>query len=177
MTMFGRAADDALALQRGWSRHLMSCLEAFASNPAMLERSVQRHFDNYRSYSNIIREACSVAKKGFNNDTWKGFIQCSLTAAQKEQYASWDIEDADVWDGLAVWGEAGYRFSLTWNKGNSNWVATYTGQEGSGKNEGWAVTAFGKTPYAAARVLLFKVQNVLPDIWSNYKPSEQDEIG
>ena len=115
--------------------------------------------------------------KKFTDSSWKGFITCNLTNDMKEAFSAWDIQDADVWDGLATYGEKGYKFTLNHNKANENWVATFVGGEDSGKNAGWAVTAFARDPYNAARALLFKVSSVLPDTWKDYKATAADEIG
>lgn len=115
--------------------------------------------------------------KDFGKTEFKGFINVNLTQPEKNAYAEWDIQDSDVWDGLATYGEKGYRFSLNWNKGNSHWIASYTGGEDAGKNQGYAVSGFAPDPYNAARVLLFKVSCVLPDVWKEYKPSPTDSIG
>lgn len=160
-----------------WGRRVQSNVEYWGNSPHMLEASVRRSFDMRHEMCNKLRGEIGVAKKTFENTTWKGFVNVSLTAEQKEAYAAWDINDADVWDGLATYGETGYKFSLTYNRTNASWVATYTGQDGSGKNEGYAVTGFAKDPYNAARVLLFKVSAILPDVWKDHTPLPSDEIG
>jgi len=160
-----------------WKGTIGRNIEAFSYNRGLVQASVNRSFEYYHRLCNDLRGELGVAKKAFENSTWKGFINVNLTAEQKEAYATWDIADADVWDGLATYGEQGYKFSLTYNKSNSSWVAAYTGQDGSGKNEGYAVTGFAKDPYNAARVLLFKVSSLLPDVWKDYKPLPSDEIG
>jgi hypothetical protein len=175
--LYGENARTAELALRQWKHHVVACVEAFSKNPTQVEQSIARHFSNYHYFANNLRKALNVAKKDFTSNTWKGFISCSLTQEQKEAFGAWDIQDADVWSGLASYGESGYKFSLTYNRGNESWVATYTGQEESGKNAGWAVTGFAHDPYNAARVLLFKVSVVLPDVWKEYKPTALDEIG
>lgn len=176
-TMYGDRADKARLNMRLWSRHVVDCLKAFEKNPTQIEQSIARHFSNYHYFANELRKGINVAKKDFNSTTWKGFINCTLTQEQKEAFGAWDIQDTDVWDGLASYGEKGYKFSLSYNRANESWLATYVGQEDCGKNAGWAVTGFAHDPYNAARVLLFKVSSILPDNWKDYKPNAIDEIG
>jgi len=175
--MYGYRATIAANYIRNWAKHTADCVVAFAADPIRVEQSIARRFADYHDGCNYLRGEIGVAKKDFTNGTWKGFVNVPLSAEQKEQYASWDIEDNDVWDGLAAYGEKGYKFSLTYNAGNANWMATYTAQADSGKNEGYAVTGFANDPYSAARVLLFKVSCVLPDVWKDFKPLPQDSIG
>lgn len=178
--MTGLFGVDALLIDgaiRQHAVHVHSCVKYFSRDPKTVEQSVARHWDTFHRLMNDLRKALNVAKKTFDNGTWKGFINLSLSAEQKEQYASWDIEDSDVWLGLATYGEKGYKFSLTYNVANSNWVATYTGQEQAGKNSGYAVTGFASDPYNAARVLLFKVSCILPDVWKDFAPLPLDTIG
>jgi len=177
MTMYGYRADVASNFLRNWGRHVHSNVVFWENMPSVLECSVRRSFERYHETANVLRECVGVAKKTFDNADWKGFVNVNLSPEQKEAYAAWDIADADVWDGLATYGEKGYKFTLTFNKGNSNWVATYVGTAEAGKNSGWAVTGFAKDPYNAARVLLFKVSSVLPDVWKDYKGTELDDIG
>lgn len=177
MTMYGYRADLAANHIRSFGRAVSSNVRHWSKQPQMIEASVRRSFDEYRSSANILRECVGVAKKTFENSDWKGFVNVNLSPEQKESYAAWDIQDSDVWDGLASYGEKGYKFTLTHNKQNDNWVATYVGTADAGKNAGWAVTGFAKDPYNAARVLLFKVSSVLPDVWKDYKGTELDEIG
>lgn len=177
MTMYGYRADIAANFLRMWGKHVHDNVQFWRNQPYTLEASVARSFSQYRETADKLREEIGVAKKAFENSDWKGFVNVNLSPEAKEAYAAWDIEDSDVWDGLASYGEKGYKFTLTWNKQNSNWVATYVGTADAGKNAGWAVTGFAKDPYNAARVLLFKVSSVLPEVWKDYKGTELDEIG
>lgn len=177
MGLYGTEADKARRWLKAFGGNVHSNVEYWERYPHALAASVNRSFNDYHHIANELRERVGVAKKAFENSTWKGFIQCTLSAEQKEAYAAWDIQDADVWDGLASYGEKGYKFTLTYNKQNSNWTATYVGSDDAGKNAGWAVTAFAADPYNAARVLLFKVSAVLPDDWTKYKPQAIDAIG
>lgn len=118
-----------------------------------------------------------MANKKFENSSFKGFVNVSLSQQDKEAYVSWDVQDTDVWDGIAQYAEGGYKFSVSRNKQNDHFTASVTGTEDAGKNAGYSVTAFAPTPYEAVRVVLFKVSVVLPPVWADYKPSGADAIG
>jgi hypothetical protein len=177
VSLYGYRATIAANYLTVWGKHTHDRVLAFSGDPARVEQSVARCFQDRHMAVSQLKGELGVAKKDFSSSTWKGFVNVSLTAEQKESFGAWDIQDADVWDGLATYGERGYKFSLTYNRTNASWVGTFTGQEGTGKNEGWAVTGFAKDPYNAARVLLFKVSAVLTDVWGDYKPLPSDEIG
>jgi len=175
--LYGKEAESLEFWLKGFGCAVFSNVRHWKNTPLTLQASVNRSFDEYHNRANKLRGELGVAKKTFENSTWKGFVNVSLTAEQKEAYNVWDIQDSDVWDGLATYGEKGYKFSLTYNATNANWVAAYTGTEDAGKNAGYAVTGFASDPYNAARVLLFKVSAILPDVWKDYKPLPQDAIG
>jgi hypothetical protein len=175
--MYGRRASLLSLNLRDWPQYVHANVRHWKNTPLLLQQSVERSFSDYHRIANNLREELGVAKKDFTNSTFKGFINVSLSQDQKNDFQAWDVEDSDVWLGLATYGERGYRFSLTYNAGNSNWVATYTAQDGTGKNEGYCVSGFASSPYDAARVLLFKVSCVLPDVWKEYKPLPSDTIG
>lgn len=176
MGYIGTAAQIESQFVANFGRHVMAMVRHYASKPLMVEASVNRHFARYEAAPKYDKDGKLVAKKVFENSTWKGFIDVPLSPEAKEQYASWDVADSDVWDGLALYGEKGYKYSLVWSKNNSTWIATYTGAEGCGVNEGWAVTARARAPYDASRVLLFKVSVLLPDKWKDFKADPSDDI-
>lgn len=159
-----------------WGKHVHECVMDWANKPLLCEASVSRHFSRRHEEINYLEEKNGMAKTNFKDSSWKGFVDVPLSQEAKDQYAAWDVADSDVWDGLATYGEKGYKFSLVWSKNNSTWIATYTGQEGTGANEGWAVSARARHPYDAARVLLFKVAVLLPDKWKDFKADAADDI-
>jgi hypothetical protein len=175
--LYGKSAVELDNWLRGFGFTVSSNVRYWKNTRPTLAASICRSFAEYHYRADKLREELGVAKKIFENSSWKGFVNVSLTAEQKEAYASWDLEDADVWLGLATYGEKGYKFSLTWSDNNSNWVATYTGTESAAKNAGYAVSGFAGSPYDAARVLLFKVSAILPDTWKEFKPLPHDSIG
>lgn len=175
--MYGYRAKIASNYLRNWSKHVHNNVRHWEREPERCVQSVTRSFEDYHKTANLLREEIGVAKKDFSNSTFKGFINVPLSPEQKEAFGDWDIQDADVWDGLATYGEKGYKFSLSHNKSNESWIATFTAGEDTGKNSGYCVSGFASDPYNAARVLLFKVSAILPDVWKDFKPLPSDTIG
>lgn len=149
----------------------------FSSNPLMLESSLNRWLADVHEISNELREELGVAKKKYENTDWNGFIDCKLTDEDRAALEAWDVHDGDLWDAIATYGERGYKLSVSYQKQQDSWVAACTGTEHAGKNAGWAVSAYGPTPYDAMRTLYFKLAVVLPDNWTDFKPSKSQLIG
>lgn len=160
-------------VERGWGESV----NYFSKWPLMAEQSFNR-------YTREIFDMAAKAKKQIaarpttrQEFQWKGFVNVTLTSEQKEAFAAWDVQDGDVWDGIAQYCEAGYKIALSYNSANSSYSCTGTGQPDCGANSGYAISAHAKSPYDAARVWLFKVATILPDVWSEHVPAESDLIG
>lgn len=145
--------------------------------PIGVENRMMMWWIDVQKANEAFREKYGMAKPKKWDGAWKGFVDVKLSDEQREQYASWDVQDVEVWEGLAIFGEAGNKFSLTYNRQNDTWNAAYTCNMEGSPNAGYTVTGFAPTPYEATRVLLFKMQCVLPDDWSDYKPAAEMRIG
>lgn len=124
-----------------------------------------------------LKKQVAASAQNLPEFSWKGFVDVKLTEEHKAAYGAWDIQDSDVWDGIATYCEAGVKIALTYNSKNSSFTCSGTGQPASGANNGYCVNAYAKSPYEAARVWLFKVSAVLPDIWNTYTAPDTDSIG
>lgn len=175
--MFGKKATNYVLWLGFWGLQTHLTVLAFEDDPVRQEQCIRRKLEERHEIANKLREEIGVAKKDFSDNGWKGFVNVSLTNEQKEQLGAWDIQDGDVWDGVATYCEAGYKVTLSYNSANKNFTATVIGGEGSGKNAGRAVSAFAPTPYQAMRTVLFKVSVLLPDVWTEYKAAVGDDIG
>jgi len=160
-----------------WSRNAWGRYKFFEGSRTLAAASIERSFQQYHELSNKLREALGMAKKDFQSNTWKAFVNVTLTPEHKEALDAWDVADGGVFEGLAVYGERGYKLSVTYSKQSDSWNASYTGMEGCGKNAGYTVSAFAPSPYEAMRVLLFKVATILPDEWTDYKNTGGALIG
>jgi hypothetical protein len=175
--LFGRdvlAARAELKYVIGkWGRNV----EYFSRRADTAIQSFNRGMEDVMAASKNLKSKLGKGKSTEKEFEWKGFINVSLSADQKEQYSAWDIQDQDVWDGLASYAQSGYKINLSFNRQNDKFNVTFTGQPECGENSGYAVSAFAKTPYSAARVALFKVSSVLPEVWTEYDSGDADDIG
>jgi hypothetical protein len=177
MSMFGREIDHYRGRILWATLGLKFNVRHFSYSREMAIQSFNRYTEEIYDMATKMKKALASKPVKQQEFEWKGFVNVSLTADQKEAYKAWDIHDDDVWDGLAQYCAAGYKINLSFNKQNDKFNCTGTGQPSSGPNNGYAVSAFANTPYEAARVWLFKVSSVLPDIWSEFKSEDVDDIG
>lgn len=149
----------------------------FSANRERVIQSFNRYTEEYYIMAAKLKTKITNTPVNRKEFVWMGFVNVNLTAEQKEEYRAWDVEDADVWDGIAGYCAAGYKIALSFNKQNDKFSCTGTAQPETGKNSGYAVSSFANTPYEAARVWLFKVSVVLPDVWTEHVGATLDEIG
>lgn len=175
--LFGREVLEARAelhyLIGKWGRNVVY----FSRRSDTAIQSFNRGMEEIMAASKNLKKKLNVSNGKEKDFEWKGFVNVNLTQEQKEAFAAWDIQDADVWDGLATYAQTGYKVQLSFNRQNDKFNCTFTGQSSCGDNSGYAVSAFANSPYQACRVGLFKVSSVLPEVWSEYDSGEADEIG
>jgi len=109
--------------------------------------------------------------------TWNGFVNCELTAEDKAHFKVWDVEFADAFELLIGRVTEGYRLSYSFNKKNDSFICSLTAGEGTGANEGYTLSAFGKSVDTALRVLAYKDAFMLEGNWENAKVMPADDIG
>lgn len=175
--MFGHEAIRIEKELRKWGAASHEINLAFMGDPVRQVQSLMRKLDDRHCLCNQLRRELGVAKKDFTDNGWKGFVNVTLTGEQKEALGLWDVQDGDIWDGIATYNETGYKITSSYNSTNKSFTATCIGGEGTGKNAGRAVSAFAPTPYQAMRTLLFKVSVLLPPTWTDYKAALGDDIG
>lgn len=113
------------------------------------------------------REFLGMPPKKKQSNEWKGFINKRLTDAQKEQFRSWDFHDDEVWLFVSQATTEGYRFSTSYNKGNSTFNAVLSCNDADSPNNGYSLSAFAPTWYEAIRVLFFKHIVVYGYVWTS----------
>lgn len=128
-------------------------------------------------YSRAMREKLGMPAKKRDDSMWRGFVDVKLTSEEKDAYVAWDIHDDDLWLLLVDAITAGHKLSVTFNKQNDQFVASFTGQTDTGKNEGYTLSAYAKTWYDAVRVLCFKHNVLLEGNWSAASERTTDNIG
>lgn len=118
-----------------------------------------------------------MAKGNTNQSTWKGFIECKFTESEKEAFAQWDVHDEDVFVLLSEAVVAGHKLSLTFNKQSETFVASFTGNEGAGKHEGYTLSAYAGDWYLAVRAIVFKHAVLLAGDWQTAKERPTERLG
>jgi hypothetical protein len=149
----------------------------FQDNKARFAQSLNRSFEEYYDMAEKAKRKIGQGTKVDSEFTWKGFVDVKLNDTHKANYAAWDIEDNDVWDGIATYCEAGVKIAISYNKQNASFNCAGTGQTAAGANSGYCVVAHAKSPYEAARVWLYKVSAILPNVWNEYDSGNEDDIG
>lgn len=149
----------------------------FSGKQDMACQSFNNGLEDIMAANRDLKKKLGVKQTVEKDFEWKGFINVNLTSDDKANYAAWDIHDQDVWEGLATYAQSGYKINLSFNRQNDKFNVTFTGQPVCGENSGYAVSGFANTPYDAARVSLFKISTMLPEIWSEYDSSSVDDIG
>lgn len=177
MSMYGAEFDRMIERLNEIKSLMRFNQNAWPKQPMIAEQSINRYFMEY--YEMAAKAKAKIAAKQTTKKefVWKGFVNAKLTEDHRQAFEAWDLQDSDVWDGIATYCEAGYKFNVTYNSGNSSFNCTVTGQPECGDNSGWAVSSFAKTPYDASRVTLYKLHAVLPAVWADYAAEHEEQYG
>lgn len=114
------------------------------------------------------RKAAARAKRGQGGaaDSWRGFVNVELSAADKadlrEQPGGFDAAWVYLMDRVLE----GYRLGLSFDHGNSAWVASLTCKRASDSNVGLCLTARGGRVEGALLALWYKDDVLLARNWS-----------
>lgn len=128
-------------------------------------------------YTERLREKLGMAKRESKEVTWQGFVDVKLTAVEKDVYGQWDVQDDDLWVLVVDAIGSGHKLSITYNRQNDQFVASFTGQTGTKGNEGFTLSAYAKDWYNAIRVLAYKHAILLESDWTRAAVRVSDNIG
>jgi len=102
---------------------------------------------------------------------WLGYVNVNLTAEQKEDYSAWVVsEDVGYWEAFEDAVAEGLKFGLSWDAGNSCYIATFTGCGCVGINKRCCLTARSGQYLDAIALLVFKHVVLAGGDWSSYRP-------
>ncbi len=129
----------------------------------------------------VARKVYAVSKaktevKSFNGN-FKGFVNYVLSEADKAEYKKWDVDDHDLWLAMSSDLMSGYKLSVSYNKQNDTFTATYMCNDTDSPNVGYCLSAFAPDWYNAVRSLVFKHNIVLDCVWNLDKAKDQNSWG
>lgn len=125
----------------------------------------------------VLREKLGMPKKDDRQIQWRGFIECKFTDSEKDLFTQWDVHDNDLFLLLSEAVSAGHKLSISFNKQNETYVASFTGNEGTDKHEGYTLSAYAGDWYIAVRALLFKHCVLLGSEWSSATERPTERLG
>lgn len=140
-------------------------------------QSLNRWTTGIERLYNGLREDYGMPTKNYNTPGQLIWVNRDLSPIEKNNFRSWDVHDSDVWMGLASYIGAGFKVTLTKIKVTNSYTASMIGSDDVGRNKGRAVSAFASDLYVAARLLLFKVNVLLPEDWSEFSPAPSEDFG
>jgi len=130
---------------------------------------------NLRLYTLLYkREDDLMTERKKKKNTWRGFLDVSLTKANKEEISEYLVEPEAAMFVVADLTKEGYRISFEWDLKKRCFAVRMTG-EYTKKNSGYSMSARAKTPLKALRVLCFK-HTVLCQggAWATVAPEDDD---
>jgi hypothetical protein len=124
-----------------------------------------------------LRERLGVAKRDERQSNWRGFVDVKMTDEEKQLFAQWDVHDNDLFLLMSEAVAAGHKLSISFNKQNDTFVCSFTGNDGTGKHEGYTLTAYAGDWYIAVRALVFKHAVLLNSDWTVAADRPSERLG
>lgn len=118
-----------------------------------------------------------------NANSWKGFVQCELTDAQKQAAKMWIQQNSDdVFPLFFSLVDDSFKVSISFDYYNNSYVASATCREPKLPANGWTLSGRGGTVFNAVASLMFKHLVVFADGWvlsdgSGGRQFNPDDIG
>lgn len=124
------------------------------------------------------REAARARRKGASDDVaWRGFVQCELSDLDKQHVRELLAAGETAWEYLLALAVEGYKLTLSFDHGNSSWVASLTCKRSSDPNVGLTLTARGGTVVGAMVALFYKDDAVLKRDWAGRAAAVSRKFG
>lgn len=121
-------------------------------------------------------------KAATSGDGWRGFVNVELSLADREALKLCDVGFDDAWGFLMQRVLEGYKLSLSFDHGNSSWIASLMCKRSSDPNVGLCLTARGGRVEGAVLALWYKDGVILAHSWSGHAQGsnaayQPDDIG
>lgn len=108
---------------------------------------------------------------------FKGFVNYVLSAADKEAFGHWDVDDHDLFLLAAGCVQSGYKMGISYNGKNDTFTATLMCTDGDSGNAGLILSAFAPDWYNAVKSLIFKHDVVLDGAWGAAQSVNENNWG
>lgn len=118
-----------------------------------------------------------MPKKTANNNQWKGFVRCELSAAAKLALAerAQVATDTDIIEALMEVIEEGYKLSAATHRENQAVTVGFYDTQSGRSSHGYTLSAHGKTLRKALLALLYKHNVILKGDWTKHLKAVGDD--
>ena len=114
-------------------------------------------------------------EKGAAKAPWKGFVNCEMNAARKEQFKMWTPKVDDIETAIQECLSPGYKLSFSLDTYHDAYQVSWFCSAPADPNAGWCLTARASSIGKAFVVLLFKHSVVLEGDWTSASPLDEGE--
>lgn len=133
-------------------------------------------------WADLIYEAQGILGMAKANGTkpqteWRGFKDFRLTADQLEAFAVFEVHDDDLMDLIQTVLTEGYKLTLTYSSQSDTYNCSMTCNAEKHPNQGYTMSAFAPSMYAAMRLLMFKHFVLLDTNWENIPAPQKGGMG
>lgn len=170
-------ALERLQAIRAISFYIREDLAATSWNGWMAIDLVAYRFQLIERYMRQVWEDHSMTKNKSSKVAWVGFLDVPILDSEKEKFLLWDVQDHEVWGGLADLVIHGYKVSFGYNKQSDTYVCSLTSSEASCSKPGYTMSSWAKDIYVAARLSLYKHNVMLDCDWQNVTSSPKSDFG
>jgi len=130
----------------------------------------------------IIEERINMAKgkntKTYNNSgEWKGFVDASLSDADREEIREKETDLDALFMDLVEVLQTGHKVSFTKKADKPSFVCTFTGYGDDCKNAGWALSSYAPNLLAAMKVNLYKHFSLASGDYTKLRARDVEEFG
>lgn len=123
------------------------------------------------SSNEMSRRKRDKARSGADT-AWLGFVDITLTDADKASLSEGHFEDSDAFDFMQELVDDGYKVTLSPDAAHSSCIATATGRLATNVNNGYSLSGRGPDVIGALAALAYKHINLCErGVWTNFSGS------
>lgn len=172
------AAEYQLALREGRGANLQfiammsgDLLTKVASHREATDCFSQYMFASRRMLLSLEMGGMATRKKQDNRQSderpeWRGFLDLRLTEGQLEELDAWKPKPSEVWQSVDLACEAGFRFTLSYNKHTKLASCTMICDDAKSKAGGYALSNADSDGALSLKMAIFKHFVLLQQDWT-----------